>query len=368
MDGLSSVVRTAMENGSASRTQAGSPRFEVLNPLDLPDWDSEVAAHPEATFFHSSAWARVLAESYGYAPVYFTARQGESLCALLPVMEVDSVLTGRRGVSLPFTDECAPLISAEVSGEALLGRAIQHGRSRGWRYIECRSGGNVPGAASAPACFYGHWLELDPDENRMLTCFDGAVRRAIKRAENAGLRVELSRELKAVELYYGLHCRTRSRQGLPPQPRSFFLKLFEHAISKEMGFVAVAWQGQRPAAGAVFLHLGGRAVFKYGASVQTLQHLRANNLVMWEAIRWMAHHRISVLHFGRTSVFNEGLRRFKRGWGASEREIRYFKYDLRRERFAAVKDRTSGWHSRVFKAMPAFIARAIGQVFYRHWG
>jgi lipid II:glycine glycyltransferase (peptidoglycan interpeptide bridge formation enzyme) len=146
------------------------------------------------------------------------------------------------------------------------------------------------------------------------------------------------------------------------------LKIFEHVIAKGMGFVAVAWHGQCPAAAAVFLHLGARAVYKFGASDHALQHLRANNLLMWEAIKWMARQRIGVLHFGRTSVSNEGLRRFKRGWGAREEEIQYCKYDLRRERFVTERDRASGWYNRVFSAMPLFLSRAIGQALYKHWG
>jgi len=39
-------------------------------------------------------------------------------------------------------------------------------------------------------------------------------------------------------------------------------------------------------ASAVYFHFGDKAIYKYGASDRKYQHLRANNLVMWEAIRW----------------------------------------------------------------------------------
>ena len=39
---------------------------------------------------------------------------------LLPLMEVDSWLTGRRGISLPFTDECEPLYPDAESFKNLL--------------------------------------------------------------------------------------------------------------------------------------------------------------------------------------------------------------------------------------------------------
>jgi len=49
--------------------------------------------------------------------------------------------------------------------------------------------------------------------------------------------------------------------------------------------VVLASFDQENVAGAIYFHLGEKAVFKYGASDKKFQHLRANNLVMWEAIK-----------------------------------------------------------------------------------
>src|SRR6186997_2474045 len=83
---------------------AGRPAGAVLpvDPLRDPAWDALVAAHPGGTFFHTAAWARVLAETYGHVPLYFCRRRRDRLDQLLPVMEVRSPFTGCRGVSLPF--------------------------------------------------------------------------------------------------------------------------------------------------------------------------------------------------------------------------------------------------------------------------
>jgi hypothetical protein len=75
---------------------------------------------------------------------------------------------------------------------------------------------------------------------------------------------------------------------------------------------------------------------------------------------------VERLHFGRTSLSNGGLRRFKLGWGAKEHELEYLKYDLRSERFVVERDRAEGQHNRVFQAMPMFMLRAAGAALYRH--
>jgi len=78
--------------------------LEQVNPLGHSRWNDLVTESEGYSFFHSSCWARVLNESYGYRPSYFAAIGDRSIHTLMPVMEVRSFLTGLRGVSLPFTD------------------------------------------------------------------------------------------------------------------------------------------------------------------------------------------------------------------------------------------------------------------------
>ena len=104
--------------------QLGDLPVSQVNPLDDHQWDSGLATLPGASFFHGSAWARVLHDTYGFTPVYFTLDDPGHPSALLPVMEVDSWLTGKRGVSLPFTDECARLCREAASGDRLWRRAL----------------------------------------------------------------------------------------------------------------------------------------------------------------------------------------------------------------------------------------------------
>jgi hypothetical protein len=85
---------------------------------------------------------------------------------------------------------------------------------------------------------------------------------------------------------------------------------------------------------------------------------------MWEAIRWLARHGFANLDFGRTPLMSEGLRRFKLSWGTSESLIRYSKYDFGSGRFVEDRDRASGWHTRIFRLLPAAVFRWVGAVLY----
>ena len=76
-------------------------QLEIINPLDCESWDELVLSTKNYSFFHSSSWARVIYESYNYTPLYFTLIDNDKLLALIPIMEIKSILTGKRAVSLP---------------------------------------------------------------------------------------------------------------------------------------------------------------------------------------------------------------------------------------------------------------------------
>jgi len=338
-----------------------------VNPAQHPDWDKLLALHPRRSFFHGAAWAKVLESTYGFTPTYFAINKAGAIQALLPLMEVDSWLTGRRGVALPFTDDCQPLSSGDDSFGRLVKSAMDFGRDRGWRYIELRGGKELFEGASPSLSFYGHCLNLVEDQDLMFAQLGGSVRRAIRKAVRCGVTVEISSSLDAIKTFHSLQCKTRKLHGLPPQSFAFFRNIYEHILSRNLGIVVLARHQGRLIAAAVYFHLGQQAIYKYGASDRSFQHLRGNNLVMWEAIKWHARNGSTTLDLGRTSLMNEGVRRFKLGWGVEEKLIEYVKYDLRQERFVSEPDESFGWYNRCFQMMPVFLSRMIGAALYRHW-
>jgi hypothetical protein len=343
-----------------------SARAQPTNPFAELRWDDLLKTHPKCTFFHGIAWATVLRDTYGHVPHYFLAREHDQLVALLPVLEVNSPITGRRGVSLPFTDECPLLTSGSFAPRELLQQAIEFGRGRKWRYFECRGIEESAIGAAPSVSFSGHHLSLAGGEDRLFAGLDSSVRRAIRKSEKAGIQVEMTNTFDAVRAFYALHCKTRKRHGVPPQSFRFFRKIHEHVLSREQGFIAIARLEGRPIAAAVFFHLGSQAIYKYGASDHAFQHLRANDLLMWQAIRACSQGGYSSLHFGRTSSGNEGLRRFKSGFGATEEPIHYFRFDYRRKSFVTNHDRAHGRWTAVFGLLPVPLLRMLGSVTYKH--
>jgi hypothetical protein len=336
---------------------------EWANPLDWAGWDAEIARLPGGGFFHGAAWARVLNATYGFQPCYLVVRSGGHLDAVLPLMELNSLLAGRRGVSLPFTDRCAPLAPSPEIATFLIRAALGHARARRWGYCEFR-GGRVGRPASI--AYYGHTLDLTPGARELWEHTASSTRRAVRKAERHGVRIEFSQSLESIRTLHALLCRTRHRKGLPPQPRRFFEEIARHVLRTNQGCVALAWHERQPVAGALFFQFCDRGLFKFGGSDERMQHLRANNLLFWRAIEWHIARGYKSLDLGRTSLANPGLRRFKSSWGAAEDLIEYVRYDLRREQFTRTRDLSLGWHTAILRVLPQWVSRLLGTALYKH--
>ena len=346
---------------------SSSIEVRVVDPLTDPDWDQLVLSHPGFNFFHRTAWAKVLHRTYGHKPLYLHSYRGSESLGLLPIMEVVSPITGRRGVSLPFSDFCEPLPSDGSQQEPLLSKLVELALERKWRYFQLRGGrASLPASALAAEKFYGHKLNLTSGTEQLFARFQGSVGRAIRKAEKSGLTVEVTKSWEAMRDFYRLHASTRRRHGLPPQPFSFFRNIQKEIIDCDLGFIVLAKHNGISIAAAVFFHSGEEALFKFGASDKKTQELRGNNLVMWGGIKQLISYGLKTLHFGRTEVNNQGLRRFKLSWGTQEEVIEYFRFALNPQKWLNSGRNAFEFHNQLFRCLPLAANRLAGALIYPH--
>jgi hypothetical protein len=235
-----------------------SESVEVVNPLLDDQWDSLLKSYANATIFHGSLWARVLCETYGYQPAYFLVRHGNRLLGLLPCMEVGSWFTGYRGVALPFTDRSEALIAEDIEPGVLLSSVLKQAGAREWRSFVLHGESSVPAFAIPSLAFYTHSLDLSLPCDRLFKGCKDTVRRHVRQAQRNGLVVEIGSSSRLMDAYYSLHCLTRKKHGIPPQPVEFFRSIQRNLLQTGLGFVTIARAKARPVAGAVFLHQGTR--------------------------------------------------------------------------------------------------------------
>jgi CelD/BcsL family acetyltransferase involved in cellulose biosynthesis len=339
----------------------GGVTARVVDADDARWWDF-VAAQPAALPFHHPAWGRVLSRSYGYRAFAVVLEDGTGrIVAGLPVLEVGGRFRTRRWLSLPFTDVCPPLGDLDVRGVAALDGLR---REAGAAELEIRAevaGEHVHVRSDAVE----HVLALDADPEAVQARFDKANLRNLRKSIRSGVTVERG-ETRAdlAGAFYGLHVQTRRRLGVPVQPRRFFEELWDEMIEPGHGFVLLARAEGRVVAGAVYLHSPGRMTYKFGASDTRAWELRPNNLVMSEAIRLACEDGHAEFDFGRTDLEDEGLRRFKRGFGAEERPLAVSTIAERAP--APGTRRAARALTPALRASPPWVCRAIGAVLYRY--
>ena len=340
--------------------------MRVLDPLREPAWDNVIASHRDGTCFHTTAWARVLHETYKHQPFYLQFFRSRRLAALVPLMEIRSPFTGRRGVCLPFSDLCEPLFFEPGVAGFVRDRLLSFAKQRRWRHLEIRGGRSLQLAQGPASRFYGHTLELSSDCTEIFGRFASSMRRAIRKADRSEVNAVAVRNSQAVGDFYQLHVQTRRRHGLPPQSASFFRNIYEHIIKPNFGFIVLAQRGSRTIAAAIFFHFGKNAIYKYAASDKRFQEFRANNLVMWHGIQLLARIGVEKLHFGRTECENGGLRRFKLSCGTQEEVINYYRVDPSGRQCFTPPRRDSGFHKKVFGRLPLMFNRVAGSIIYPH--
>lgn len=342
--------------------------LQIVNPLDISDWDENILNFSEYSFFHSSYWCRVLVETYNYTPHYFIVQSNGSVKAAVPLMLISSRLTGKRAVSLPFTDYCPPLISSETNFKDLQSNIIEFCRRKGLKYVEIRGGNKYFNGVQTSNFDYNHSLNISISEVELNKNLSSNTKRNIKKSVREGVIVDISNSMSALEDFYQMNCLTRKKHGLPPQPKAFFENLFKYVLSPKKGFIAIGRFKDLSIAGAVYLLFGNKAIYKFGASNMEYQNLRANNLVMWEAIKYCKNNGFESFCFGRTEPDNEGLRKFKLGWGTEEEVLNIYRYDLRINNYIQTQTKTIGIHNKIFNSAPLPLLKVFGSIAYKHFG
>lgn len=277
------------------------------------------------------------------------------------------MLTGKRGVSLPFTDFCEALCAPGYEIQPLLDAAIDHARERSWDHATFRGSAGMPASAPVAARHLAHRLDLGKEADELWHGLGSAARRSIRKARDSGVVVSSGHDEAAIRGFFRLHCLTRKRHGVPPQPYSFFRNIRRYLLERGLASILFASDPSgRAVAAAVFLHFGKHVIYKFGASDMAFQHLRANHLLMWEAIERFSCEGMRELHMGRTESGHPGLRRYKLAWGAREEELAYYRHSPKSGGFIAGGKPGSGWTQKVFRRVPVPVSRMIGAMAYRH--
>lgn len=345
--------------------------IDVIEPHRDPRWAALVESHPQSSVFHTPAWLEALRRTYDYKPIAFVAASQRGVPhAGLVFCRVESWLTGRRLVSLPFSDHCEPLADDLAEFNVLLAEA---GRAAsGLRYLEIRPRSDrlgIPGGLTPSLNCFLHTLDLTPSVDTLYTAMHkDSIQRKIRRADREGVTLDRGRSERHLQDFYTLLLLTRRRHGLPPQPLAWFRNLID--CFGESLTIHVAYADERPIASILTLRHKATLVYKYGCSDERHHPLGAMPRLFWEAIQDAKANQIMELDLGRTERDHQGLIQFKERLGARRRTATYW-------RQTPGSSRTDPGGPGIFRsprvgralsALPDRLYQLTGEYLYRHAG
>lgn len=339
-----------------------------FQPLNDSRWDAFLERHPRSSVFHTAGWLEALRRTYGYKPTALTTcRPSDELRNALVFCRVDSWLTGRCAVSLPFSDHCEPLVEKPEELECLLSELQRDLHAGNARHIEIRpitplGRGSKDLENTAGFCL--HRLDLRPDLSEIFRGFHrDCVQRKIRRAEREGLNYEEGTSESQLSRFYHLLVLSRRRQQLPPQPLSWFRNLI--ACMGDNLKILVASKDGRAVASILTLRHKDTLVYKYGCSDKQSSNLGGMHLLFWKAIQEAKTGGLLQFDLGRSDWDNHGLIAFKDRWGASRSDLEY-----RMSGKASARPAAPGWRiqvaRRIFGHMPPALLPLAGSLVYRH--
>jgi hypothetical protein len=345
-----------------------------LDPTKDPRWAEFVNRHPNASVFHTVGWLEALQRTHGYEPVAFTTSPPTGdLENGLVFCRVNSWLTGRRLVSLPFSDHCEPLCDSPEDLNFLIRYLKTTFEHDDWKYMEIRPvNGNFRHAGDSdglfPAAeFFFHRLDLTPSREEIFESFDkDSVQRRIQRAERAGLVEKCGRSEDLLNEFYDLFVTTRARHQLPPIPLAWFRNLIYY--QKDALEIRLAYKDGTPIAGILTLRFRENAYYKYGCSDARFNNFGAMPWLLWNAIAAAKSDGAREFDMGRTEADNEGLLTFKNHWVSESERLVYWRFPETPNALASENDWKLKIAKRAFSHMPSGLLTMAGKLLYRHIG
>lgn len=298
-----------------------SLEVRVAGADDASARDAFVRAHGAASFFHQSAWSRVVAEVFGHAPCDLLARRGERVAGVLPLSSCRSPFGAEALISVPYAVYGGPVAEDEATAQALVRAAMAEAERRRARRLElrCEVAPDVPGLV--PHELYATFVrELPETPQAVLAGMPKKSRAEARKARDKHGLTLTEGDWYLGDLYRLFHQNKRAL-GSPGLPRAFFSGL-KRAFGSNVRVHVVHHQRQPVCAVMSFLWRDTCVAYYSGTLPGADRELSASNFMYMALQEWCVREGLAVFDFGR-SRRDSGAFHFKEHQGFEARVLPY---------------------------------------------
>lgn len=170
---------------------------------------------------------------------------------------------------------------------------------------------------------YTFWLNLKKSEEELMAGMKPKTRYNVRLAERKGVKIIEDSSKKGFEDYWKLMEETTKRQAFYAHDRKYHERMWQIMSTSGQAHLFKAVLGDEILTTWVLLKLNNTLYYPYGASSREHRELMANNLIMWEVIKFGKKQGCGLFDMWGSLGSNPdkkdpwyGFHRFKEGYGA----------------------------------------------------
>jgi serine/alanine adding enzyme len=298
---------------------AAPPATRVAEPVRITEatdgdrWDAYVRSNPRSHAYHLWAWRRIIVTSFRQQPHYLQAEASTGeIRGVLPLVRLRSRLFGDFLVSLPYVNYAGPCADDEATARELVNAAVTLASNLGVQHLELRSTGPAEYGLRTRESKVAMRLPLPGSSDALWKSLPTKMRTKVRRVQQETLTARIGR-LEELDAFYDVFAVNMRDLGTPVYSKRFMQTVLNEL--PESSWVCNVYLGDRPVAGGFLVGYGDSVEIPWGSALREFNHLRANTLLYWHMMAFVADKGYRVFDFGRSSP-GSGPYDFKLQWGA----------------------------------------------------
>ncbi len=285
-----------------------------MEVLELQDqnraaWDEYVYASDQASIFHLSGWKDVMEDTYGLHPNFLIARENGQIRGGLPLLHINSRLSGHYFTSMPG-GICA---QDEQTAQALLEVAKELVKANHAKYLilrDSRYKWTLPELVTDEEhCTFV--ATLCDNSDQMWKAIDRRVRQHINKAIKDNLTVKFGPEY--LKDFYHSYSKVMREMGTPTLGLTFFQNVFQTFPDH---FTTIMVQNaDLQLGGIVAANFKNTIYMVWWGMLPEFYKIRSCHILNWETLKYGCENEFCQVDLGR-SKWNSGTFTFKERWPA----------------------------------------------------
>ncbi|QNO26447.1 FemAB family PEP-CTERM system-associated protein [Sphingopyxis sp. OPL5] len=346
-----------------------APLHPVAAPLsDDAAWDAYVAAHPDATPFHTRAWCEAITRATGHKHHLIAQRDAAGqIVGILPLHHVRSPLFGQALVASGFAVGGGLLADNADIAAVLADAAIDLAGSLGVPSIELRGGSLPEGWPIEEGVYAGFARDLASDEEAELLAIPRKQRAEVRKALGSDLKVTVGTDEAHRADHYRVYATSVRNLGTPVFPKSLFSHVLD-AFGSDADILNVR-NDREVVAGVLSLYWRGTVMPYWGGGLASARGSRANEMMYFALMNHARSKGCTRFDFGRSKL-GTGPYSYKKNWGFEPEALTYARWLAEGETPRDTNPTSAKYRLQVdlWKKLPLWAANRIGPLIARGLG